>query len=210
MNFPLDPSFLAPLASPGGKTSSRTPGYRPASVSLLLFDHGQPYLLAIQKTDTEGYPWRNQIALPGGHRDRSDASALDTALRELEEELGILACQVKMIGSLGRFQTIAQREVEAFVGLWDGTGPVHYDATEIARVLKIPIDTLVRTHCERHYTGRLPDVRELLYPYRDVVIWGLTAKIVHRFIERLLPVIRTGKEVCAKVGSERESFGPES
>ncbi len=210
MNFPLDPDFLAPLASPAGKTSPRTPGYRPASVSLLLFQSGQPHLLAIQKTDTEGYPWRNQIALPGGHRDRSDASALDTALRELEEELGILACQVKMIGSLGRFQTIAQREVEAFVGLWDGTGPVRYDATEIARVLEIPVADLVRTHCERRYTGRLPDVRELLYPYRDVVIWGLTAKILHSFLERLLPVVHAGKEGCAKGGAEGASFAPES
>ena len=111
MNFSLDPHLLAPLVSPGGKTAPRTAGYRPASVSLLLFEQNQPHLLAIQKTDTEGYPWRNQVALPGGHRDRTDGSALDTALRELGEELGILPRQVEMIGSLGRFQTIAQREV---------------------------------------------------------------------------------------------------
>jgi hypothetical protein len=35
----------------------------------------------------------------------------------------------------------------------------------------------------------MPNSRELVYPYRDVVIWGLTAKIVHRFIERLLPAM---------------------
>lgn len=192
----LAPQTLKPLVQPENMRQTLTPGYRPASVSLLLFDPEQPRLLAIQKTDTEGYPWRNQVALPGGHRDRADASALATALRELEEELDIPPAQVEMIGSLGRFQTIAQREVEAFIGIWSGRGPVRYDATEIARVLEIPVDSLVRTHCKRHYTGRLPDVRELLYPYQDVVIWGLTAKIVHRFIERLLPVIQNGHGFC--------------
>ena len=188
------------------KTS--TPGYRPASVSLLLFDPERPRLPAIQKADPEGYPWRNQVALPGGHRDRDDASALATALRALEEELNILPAQVEMIGSLGRFQTIAQREVEAFIGIWSGNGPVRYDATEIARVLEIPVDSLVRIHCKRNYAGRLPDVRELLYPYQDVVIWGLTAKIVHRFIERLLPVLQNGAGVCPEAKTSENSFSP--
>jgi coenzyme A diphosphatase NUDT7 len=186
----LDARTLGPVVAPPQTPRSSTPGFRPASVSLLVFDKAEPHLLAIQKADTEGYPWRNQVALPGGHRDDGDATAMATALRELEEELGIPPVQVSMIGSLGRFQTIAQREVEAFVGIWDGTGPVHYEAAEIARVLEIPIARLIATHRQRRYAGRLPDLRELIYPYRDVVIWGLTAKIVHRFIERLLPVLQ--------------------
>jgi peroxisomal coenzyme A diphosphatase NUDT7 len=170
-----------------------TPGFRPASVSLLLFEKEEPHLLAIQKTDTEGYPWRNQVALPGGHQDESDPTALAAALRELEEELCIPSVQVEMLGSLGRFQTIAMREVEAFVGIWDGKGPMQYEAAEISRILEIPLASIVATHLERRYRGRMPDLRELVYPYGDVVIWGLTAKIVHRFIERLLPVVEASR-----------------
>jgi len=43
--------------------------YRLACVFLLLFEPADPHLLAIQKSDNEGYPWRNQVALPGGHVD---------------------------------------------------------------------------------------------------------------------------------------------
>ena len=187
----LDARRLRPVVGGDPGPSPTTPGFRPASVSLLLFDKGAPHLLAIQKTDTEGYPWRNQVALPGGHRDGGETS-LTAALRELQEELAIEADQVEMIGSLGRFQTIARREVEAFVGIWDGRGPVRVETAEIARVLEIPMAALIETHRHRNYVDRLPDVRELVYPFGDVVIWGLTAKIVHRFIERLLPVIGTG------------------
>ena len=191
MNALLDARRLRPVVAVEAAPRGATPGFRAASVSLLLFDRGGPHLLAIQKADTEGYPWRNQVALPGGHRDDGE-SALEAALRELEEELGIDRGQVEMVGSLGRFQTIARREVEAFVGIWDGRGPVRYEAAEIARVLEIPLAELVDTHRRRHYGGRLPDVRELIYPFADVVVWGLTAKIVHRFIERLRPVIAAG------------------
>jgi 8-oxo-dGTP pyrophosphatase MutT (NUDIX family) len=185
MKRPLDLRVLERLVA-REQLVSPTPGFRPASVSLLVFEKTEPHLLAIQKTDTEGYPWRNQVALPGGHQDDQDPTALATALRELEEELGIPPVQVEMLGSLGRFQTIAMREVEAFVGIWDGKGPVRHEAAEVARVLEIPLAVIISTHLERRYRGRMPNARELVYPYRDVVIWGLTAKIVHRFIERLL------------------------
>jgi 8-oxo-dGTP pyrophosphatase MutT (NUDIX family) len=190
MNVFVNPRILKSVVISPDEGPPPTPGFRPASVSLLLFEKEEPHLLAIQKTDTQGYPWRNQVALPGGHRDDDDPTALATALRELEEELGIPPARVEMLGSLGRFQTIAMREVEAFVGIWDGRGPLRYEAAEISRILEIPLATIVTTHLHRHYHGRMPDVRELVYPYRDVVIWGLTAKIVHRFIERLLPAIK--------------------
>ncbi|MFW6284204.1 MAG: NUDIX domain-containing protein, partial [Desulfosalsimonas sp.] len=87
----------------------RKAAFAAASVMLLLYEKNlQPYMLAVLKTDTRGYPWRNQVALPGGHADPQDVSALDTALREVGEELGISADQIQVVGSLGHFSTIRQ------------------------------------------------------------------------------------------------------
>ena len=86
------------------------------SVFLLIYHRQRvPYILAILKADTPGYAWRNQVALPGGHIDETDNTPLDAAFRELEEEIGILKCQVAFIGSLGHFQTIQQKDIEVFV-----------------------------------------------------------------------------------------------
>ena len=163
--------------------------FKAACVFLLIFDLEEPHILAIQKADSEGYPWRNQVALPGGHLDAEDISPLDGAFRELEEEMGISRDQVEFIGSLGHFQTINNRDIEVFTGLWKAGGPMRPDPAEISRILKIPLRELVRTHNTKNFNGRIPDIDELRYPFEDVVIWGATARILHHFIELLLEVV---------------------
>jgi 8-oxo-dGTP pyrophosphatase MutT (NUDIX family) len=164
--------------------------YKPACVFLLLFDLENPHILAIQKTDSEGYPWSNQVALPGGHLDAADANPLEGAFRELKEEVSISRNQVRLLGSIGHFQTINNRDIEVFTGLWDGLGPVEHDPAEIARTLEIPLRVLVQTHITEGYHNRIPEVDELRYPFEDVVVWGATARILHHFIELLYPMLK--------------------
>lgn len=167
--------------------------FQPTCVFLLLFGLKDPHILAIQKADTEGYPWANQVALPGGHVEHKDASSVDTAYRELEEELKITPDQVELVGSLGHFQTINNKDIEVFIGLWNGEGPVRFDTNEIARVLEIPLQQLVKTHITAGFHGRRPPTDDLEYPLTDVVIWGVTARILHQFMEILYPYIDKNK-----------------
>ena len=161
--------------------------FQPTCVFLLLFNAEDPHILAIQKTDSEGYPWRNQVALPGGHLEKEDASPLAGAFRELEEETRISRDRVEFIGSLGHYQTINGRDIEAFIGVWDATGPVRYDPSEISRILNVPLRALVQTHRVGNFHNRRPSIDELRYPVEDVVIWGATARILHQLIELLYP-----------------------
>jgi 8-oxo-dGTP pyrophosphatase MutT (NUDIX family) len=159
-------------------------------VFLLLYNNAEPHCLAIQKSDTDGYPWRNQVALPGGHIDKNDASPIDAAYRELKEEVNIPPDQVEFIGSLGHFQTIVKpRDIEVFVGWWNGMGPIRCDAVEISRVLEIPLKSLIRTHLANGYHSLQYGVNELTYPFLDVVIWGASARIFHHFIELIYPLL---------------------
>jgi len=165
--------------------------YDAACVFLLLFKPADPHLLAIQKTDNEGYPWRNQVALPGGRADEEDDTPLDTAFRELKEELSIPPDQVEVLGTTGHFQTINHVDIQVFAGLWNGQGPVEPDVNEVARVLKIPFKNLFQTHRTSGYHECDPDMTHLIYPLDDVNIWGATARIVYHFIELTYPLLES-------------------
>ena len=145
-----------------------------------------PKLLFIQKADVAGYPWRNQMAFPGGHVDKTDAGPLKTALRELEEELCIVPENVEVIGSIGHFQTINNKDIQAFAGIWNQQETICFDPAEISRVFLIPVAHLLSLHRENGYLGRQPNVMDLTYPFEDVVIWGVTAKILHHLLEILI------------------------
>ncbi len=161
--------------------------FRQACVFLLLFEKDEPCVLAILKSDNEGYPWRNQIALPGGHVDDNDVSHMDTAFRELAEEMNINRETVIFTGSIGHFQTINNRDIEVFTGVWDNKKPVQYDSSEIAKVLEIPLQDLLRIHTKNKFHEYMPSFGELTYPVEGAVIWGVTAKILHHFIDLLFP-----------------------
>ena len=159
--------------------------FEPTSVMALAGVHPEPFLVLIQKADRKGYPWRNQMAFPGGHVDPDDADRGATALRELGEELAIPRDQVEVVGSLGHFQTINNKDIEAFLGIWDQTGDIDFDEKEISRVFKIPLRHFKQIHRAKGFHGRYPDIRELTYPFKDVVVWGVTAKIIHHLMEIL-------------------------
>ncbi len=164
-------------------------GFMPTSVIALLTMDDNPCLLFVQKAEGKNYPWSNQMAFPGGHVDPADANRRETALRELKEEMGIFENHVTTIGSIGHFQTINNRDIEAFVGFWDQKQKVQYDSSEIARSFLIPVSYLAGIHMEKNFTDRIPDIHELTYPYEDIVIWGATARILHHFLEILIPFI---------------------
>lgn len=156
-------------------------------IAIFLFDD-DIRLLFIQKADVEGYPWAGQMAFPGGHRDKSDKTSLDTALRELEEEMRINRDNVEVLGSLGHFQTINNKDIEAWTGIWNKKEKIRFDPAEISRVFEIPLKVLMDLHKERGYDNERhpPNVMWLKYPYKDVEIWGVTAKIVYHLIQTLL------------------------
>ena len=155
---------------------------------LLIFGQ-DPHILAILKSDNRGYPWSNQVALPGGHVEKNDSRHLDAAFRELKEELNITKDQVELIGSAGHFQTISDRDIKVFVGLWNEKGPVVSDSKEIAKVLRIPLKKLVKIHVRKKFHNHLPGVDELKYDHNGIIIWGVTARIIHFFIELMYPLL---------------------
>ena len=186
----VDRPSLQGALSRNEQPATRVPSdYEQDAVCLLMFNRGETMILAIQKADTEGYHWRDQIALPGGAIDATDRSATDAALRELKEELGIKRSTVQVLGSLGHFQTDSSKnDLEVIVAHWGQPSDVHPDGREIARVLELSLSDLVELHVKAGFRARpgseIGD--ELVYSLADARIWGVTARILHGFLELAL------------------------
>ena len=77
---------------------------RPAAVLIPIVDHAEPTVLLTQRAahlnDHAG-----QISFPGGKIDATDASPLDAALREAEEEIGLKREFIDPIGYLDLYAT---------------------------------------------------------------------------------------------------------
>ncbi len=160
--------------------------FQATSVIVLFAFKKEVELLFIQKADIKGYPWANQMAFPGGHKDKNDRSTKDTALRELTEEMGIIRENVEVIGSIGHFQTINSKDIEAFTGIWNQKDIIKHDPAEISRIFKIPLKYLINIHKKKNFHLHKPNIMQLKYPFEDVLIWGVTAKILYHLIDCLL------------------------
>lgn len=90
-----------------------------------------------------------EIAFPGGQRDEGDADLRDTALRELEEELGIAPGQVRVLAAMGRFPTATSHfTLNPYVVLVAPGAVARPHAGEVAALIRMPLGDF--------FAGRVP------------------------------------------------------
>ncbi|MFK7937649.1 MAG: CoA pyrophosphatase [Saprospiraceae bacterium] len=170
---------------------------RRAAVLALLYPKQQEWFLAlIQRQATNpNDPHSGQISFPGGKMELDDPSIEFTALREAEEEVGVMAQNVQVLGELSElFIPVSNFIVSPFVGHLDHAPTFRPQVTEVKRVLEIPFSALEDnsniklTKMKFGENIILQDV-----PYFDIdghVIWGATAMILSELLETIGVVTR--------------------
>ena len=187
----LDYDHLCEALRDRHPSPSMDSGLRPAAVMLLLVDRPETHLLLIQKTLTEGYPWSGQIALPGGMIHTEDSTPLAAAVREVEEELGIDAAALRILGYVGPFRTqITAVEVHAFAARWSGGTGLTPDRREVAEVFEVDLDRLLSSRSTDAQDERSTDL-EIRFGVEGRTIWGLTARMLEALLQVLRRPVRT-------------------
>ena len=128
-----------------------------------------------------------QVSFPGGAVDRTDRSAISTALREAEEEIGLDFSQVSPMGFLDRLDTISDFRVLPVVALVKPSFVWQPDHREVAEVFTIPLSLAVDhseySHTEVVRAGKSMVVSSLSWQGHN--IWGVTAAILLNLGSRL-------------------------
>lgn len=130
-----------------------------------------------------------QISFPGGRAEDYDASPVDTALREAEEEIGLHRRHVDVLGTLPDYVTGTGYRVTPVVGLVQPPFELTPDANEVAEIFEVPLAFLMNAANHRRLSFDLPEGagRRSFYamPYERFFIWGATAGMLRNLFHFL-------------------------
>ena len=160
---------------------------RPAAVLVPLVDHPEGLgVILTQRTDHLN-KHAGQISFPGGRIEPEDRNAVDTALRETEEEIGLPRNRIEIVGRLDDYVTGTGFVVAPIVGFIEPPYPLTPDPFEVADVFEVPLDFLIDPGNHKRHTKRFNGVERHFYamPYRDRYIWGATAAMLINLYEVL-------------------------
>jgi 8-oxo-dGTP pyrophosphatase MutT (NUDIX family) len=161
-------------------------GTRDAAVLIPIVAEPEPTLLFTVRT--EHLPsHKGQISFPGGSIDDEDASPIEAALREAEEEIGLGRDQVRVIGELDSVPTFVTGYVVAPVVAWLDRHPdLEANPQEVAEILEIPISHLTDANrVEPGYAHQGFELPTEAWLWENHVIWGATARILRNFLNHL-------------------------
>jgi len=158
----------------------------PSAVLIPIFEMDYGHYVVFTERTHRVSTHKGQISFPGGRLDKCDASPLEAALRECEEEIGIARGQVDVLGRLDDCLTfVSNYIITPFVGAipW----PHHFDLNEIetASIIEAPVSDLIDPRCLAE-GSEIVDGRILpayFYAHDGKVIWGATARILKQFLE---------------------------
>jgi 8-oxo-dGTP pyrophosphatase MutT (NUDIX family) len=130
-----------------------------------------------------------QVSFPGGSAEAGDSSAIETALRESEEEIGLQRRHVEIIGVLPDHATASSFLVTPVVGLVTPPFDLQADPGEVAEIFEVPLAFLMDGLNHQRMSFALPNGggRRSFYamPYERFFIWGATAGMLRNLFHLL-------------------------
>jgi 8-oxo-dGTP pyrophosphatase MutT (NUDIX family) len=191
-----NPPHWTPEVIQEKRYSSRTEATH-ASVLIPIVLRGplqdQPTVLLTQRTARMS-THSGQIAFPGGKSDPTDADAAATALREAQEEVGLEAQFVQVLGQLPTYVTGSAFIITPVVALVHPGFTLVANPVEVADVFEVPLEFLMNPANHRRHEVPWQDTTRQWFsmPYHDLAtgkehfIWGATAGMLRNFYRFLV------------------------
>ena len=161
---------------------------KPAGVLIPIFERDAELSVLLTQRSAELKHHAGQVSFPGGRMEEDDASVEATALRETEEEVGIRAHHISVLGYLQTMPTITGYAVTPIVGMVAAEAELVIDPTEVEYTFEVPLSFLldkrndVRTEWETH-DRKVPMVE---FHWEGERIWGATAFMIITLRKKIL------------------------
>jgi 8-oxo-dGTP pyrophosphatase MutT (NUDIX family) len=143
----------------------------------LFYNQGQYYVLFTERSDEVVFH-KGQVCFPGGTHEPSDSNLLQTALRESQEEIGLEAGDIEILGELDDIITLTSNYViSPFVAFVPYPHSLKTNGREVKGAFSVPLSFLIDEFNFKQDS--------YAYEYEGHIIWGATARILRQFIDLL-------------------------
>jgi 8-oxo-dGTP pyrophosphatase MutT (NUDIX family) len=171
---------------PGQPVSALPP--TPAAVLVPLVERAEGLTVLLTRRTAHLAHHPGQISFPGGRLEPcDDGCAIACALRETEEEVGLAAAAVTVLGRLDDYVTATNFVVTPVVGVAVPPFDLELDSFEVAETFEVPLDFLTDAANYRlemrEIAGRARHFWTV--PWQGRYIWGATAGILVNLSEVL-------------------------
>ena len=143
------------------------------------FTNLNPHVILIKRTNLVKNH-SSEISFPGGNFIENDVEMLETAVRELNEEIGIKITRKQVVGYLDTERTLTSRYIiYPYVALIDRMPEITSTNYEVEKIIDAPLIPLLETrendlmHQKQYSIPNLPK-----FTYNNEIIWGATARIL--------------------------------
>lgn len=150
---------------------------------IVLYERSTDSLILTQRSEhLRSHP--GEICFPGGLWETGDLSFYDTALRELQEELGISSDRVTLIRELKTQKTLLGIVIHPWLASIESLNPYCLNTQEVTRIITVPM-TLVQA--KKNYKEIIIErenyrFKSWEFSLNGDVIWGATARIMRQLI----------------------------
>jgi 8-oxo-dGTP pyrophosphatase MutT (NUDIX family) len=157
-----------------------------AAVLVPLFQQNNEWHILFTRRTDRVESHKGQVSFPGGACDNGETSPEQTALREAEEEIGLVPRDVHLLGRLRPMETITSFLVVPVVGIIPWPYVFRPEQNEVARIFTMPLTWLAEpsNRWEFNVFGRKHNII-FFHPYDGELLWGATARMTVDFLEIL-------------------------
>jgi 8-oxo-dGTP pyrophosphatase MutT (NUDIX family) len=164
---------------------AETASFTPAAVLVGITEREEPgFILLHRPSNMRAHP--GQVAFPGGKRDPGE-DAVQTALREAHEELGIPPEAVRVVGTSDTYRTGSGFEITPVIGILPPDLTIRPNPAEVAQWFEAPasfvLDPANQAVKTVAFNGKDHEFIEIMW--QEHRIWGVTGAICHNLARRL-------------------------
>lgn len=179
------PAFGGSMAHPRRKTPMTNTLNNQAAVLLAISDKPageEEILLTLRSPHLSSHS--GEVAFPGGKWEPGDPDLCFTALREANEEVGLVPAEVSVIGELSPCYTRAGTRVKPYVARVPAGSRLTPNPGELADLFWLPLRVLQEDQRVRTDIFDFSGVEHWapVYEYDYFKIWGFTARVLVEFM----------------------------